>query len=102
MENGAAQGRLGELGDKRLEFRGDHQDALGLQRAADAGQGLREMVLKERLSFSGVGARFDGAFKEVGEDEAASLELSKHFVGGLPSRGDAKGGEEQPGLARKA
>jgi hypothetical protein len=82
-----------------LEFLGDHQDTLGLQGAADSGQGSGEVVLQEGLSFVGVGARLKGAFEERGENETTLLETGEDFFGGLPCRGDTESREERSGLS---
>jgi hypothetical protein len=102
VKNRAAQSGFGELREQWLKVRRDHQDTLGLQGAADSGEGYGEIALKEGLGFVGVSARFGRAFEEVGEDEAALLEFGKDFFGGSPCRGDAKSAEENAGWASKA
>ena len=94
MKNRAAQGGFGELREKWLEVRGNYQDTLGLQGAADSGQGLGEMTVHHIDGFGGLGARFDRAFEEVGQEEATLLEVGKHFFRRFPCRGDAKSGEK--------
>jgi len=101
VKNRAAQGGFREFRKKWFEVRGDYQDTLGLQGAADSGEGSGEMVLKKYVGFVGPGARLDRAFEEVGENETPLLEVGKHFSGGLPCRGDAKRGEEKLGLTGK-
>ena len=101
VKNRAVKSGFGELRDKRLEFRGEHQDALGLQGAADSREGLGEMMLQEGVSFAGVGARFDGAFEERGEDEATLLKVGEDFFRGLPCRVDAESRENHAGRARE-
>jgi len=101
VKNRAAQGGFGELRDKRPEFRGEHEDALGLQGATDSSEGLGEMTVNHIDGFGRLGARCDRAFEEMGENETTFLEVAKHFFGGLPCRGNAKCSEKIAGLASK-
>ena len=87
------------MGHKWLEFRGDHQDAFGLQGAANSCKGLREVMFKQGQGFVGVGAGFDGTFKERGENQATLLEAGKDLFLGLCRNGDGERGEKIGGEA---
>ena len=102
VDHGAAEGGFGELGEKRLEFRGNHQDTLGLQRTADSRDRCLEVVFQKSVRFVVIRSRFDRTFKERGEDEAALLEVAKDFLGRLPFRRDAESRKENIGLTGEA
>jgi hypothetical protein len=87
------------LREKWLQILRKNEDAFGLQRAANPGDGLREVMIEQIDSFSGPGARRYGTLEKIGEQDATFLEVGKDFSAGLPCRGDGESGEEIAGEA---
>src|SRR5882724_4357471 len=94
VNNGAAKVGFGELGEKSLQVLRENQHAFRLQRAADPGNGLRQVAVQHIDGFGGLNAGCEGALENMDQEQAALLEVGQNFIVGLPCRGDGERGEK--------
>src|SRR5260221_5115213 len=65
VDNGAAKVGFGELGEKSLQVLREKQHAFRLQRAADPGDGLREVAVQHIDGFGGLSSVCEVALEKI-------------------------------------
>ncbi len=73
-----------KLGEEWQEVGGEEEQALGFERATDAGDGDRELLCQQRLGLRWRDVFVEGALENMGEHQAEFLEFDLDGFRGLP------------------